>query len=96
MNPIPLSSILHIFLKVNRIFRIKLVFVFLLFASLVFSNKANAVEVVIEGASAFVCPNKSVTYTARTYQVPLSPEINSCSIAWHVYKGNEIVELRSW
>lgn len=91
MNPIPFSSIFHIFLTVNRIFRLKLVFVFLLFASLVFSYKANAVEVVIEGASAFVCPNKSVTYTAKTYQVPFGPEVNTCNFAWHVYKGNDIV-----
>ena len=91
MNPFPLSSMLHIFLTVNRFFRLKLIIVFLLFASLVFSNKANAVEVVIEGASDFVCPNNSVTYTARTFNETFGYEIYSCGIVWNVYKGNDIV-----
>lgn len=91
MDAIHFSPIFHCVLKVSYFFRLKLIFVFLLFASLVISNKANAVEVVIEGATTFVCPNNSVTYTARTYSGNFGYEIYSCDIVWHVYKGIEIV-----
>ena len=66
--------------------------VFLIFLiPLLNSESANAVNVVIEGQTSFVCPNKSVTYTARTYNSTFGYEIYSCGIAWQVYKGNDIV-----
>lgn len=86
-----ISSIRYIVLTFNRFFWVRLVFVFALFASHVFSSKANAVDVVIEGATSFVCPNNSVTYTARTYIQPFNIEIYSCNITWNVYQGNQSV-----
>lgn len=65
-----------------------LIFVF----PLINSQRANAVVVVIEGASSFVCPNNSVTYTAKTYNETFGYEINSCDIFWTVYKGIEIID----
>jgi len=56
MNAIPTSTILNILLTFNRFFRLRNLFVFMIFAMFAFSNKANAVVVVIEGASSFVCP----------------------------------------
>ena len=75
MNQINFSLILHIVLTINRFFLSKFIFVFLFFASFAFSNKANAVVVVIEGGSSFVCPKASYTYTARTYEEPFGPEV---------------------
>lgn len=91
MNPINFSLILHIVLTFNRFFLPKFIFVFLFFASFAFCNKANAVVVVIEGGSSFVCPKASYTYTARTYHETLGYEITSCDITWNVYQGNQIV-----
>lgn len=91
MSPIHPSSILHILLTVNRFFRPRTIFAFLFFASFAFSNKANAVVVVIEGGSSFVCPKGTYTYTARTYHETLGYEITSCDITWNVYQGNQIV-----
>lgn len=92
MNPINFSSILHIVLTVNRFFLSKFIFVFLFFASFAFSNKANAIEVVIEGGSSFVCPKGTYTYTARTYSENFGYEISSCDIRWNVYQGTQIVD----
>ncbi|WP_439489892.1 T9SS type A sorting domain-containing protein [Algoriphagus sp.] len=87
-----MNTILYVDFAINRFFRPATISIFLLFASFVFSNKAYAaVDVVIEGATTFVCPNKSVTYTAKTYSATFGYQIYSCSIVWHVYKGNEIV-----
>lgn len=91
MNPIHPSSILFILKTVNRFFSLKTVFVFLIFASFAFLNKANAVEVVIEGASSFVCPKGTYTYTARTYEETFGNEVSTCSLNWQVFRGNEIV-----
>ncbi|WP_086542141.1 T9SS type A sorting domain-containing protein [Algoriphagus antarcticus] len=93
MKPIPsFSSILNIVLTVNRFFRPKIIFVFLIFAAFVFSPKAYAaVDVVIEGASSFVCPKGTYTYTAKTYSGEFGYQIYSCNIFWTVYKGIEIV-----
>lgn len=66
--------------------------VFLIFLiPLLNSESANAVNVVIEGASSFVCPKTTYTYTAKTYNSTFGYEIFSCGIAWQVYKGNDIV-----
>lgn len=91
MSPIHPSLILHILLRVNRFFQPRTIFGFLFFASFAFSNKANAVVVVIEGGSSFVCPKGTYTYTARTYHETLGYEITSCDITWNVYQGNQIV-----
>lgn len=66
-------------------------FLFILLFSWLITNEAKAVEVVIEGATTFVCPNSSVTYTARTYHETLGYEITSCDITWNVYQGTQIV-----
>lgn len=60
MKPIPSPSILNVVLTLNRFFRTKTIFVFIIFASFIFSNKANAVVVVIEGGSSFVCPKAPI------------------------------------
>ncbi len=55
--------------------------VFLIFVfPLLNSQSANAIEVVISGATTFLCPNKSVTYTAKTYSESFGYEIYSCDI----------------
>lgn len=90
MYPTSFPAILHIVLTVNRFFRPKTIFVFLLFASFAFSHKANAVEVVIEGASSFVCPKGTYTYTARTYEETFGNEVGTCNISWTVYNDNDI------
>ncbi|WP_439489869.1 hypothetical protein [Algoriphagus sp.] len=92
MNAIHPSLIPHVDFAINRFFRPTIIFVFPLFGLSVFFNKAKAVDVVIEGATTFVCPNKSVTYTARTYEETFGNEVNTCSIVWNVYKGNDIVD----
>lgn len=91
MNPIPSTSILKVVLTVKSFFQSKSIFVFLIFASFALSKKANAVEIVIDGASSFVCPKGSYTYTARTYNELFGYQIYSCDIFWYVYKGIEIV-----
>jgi hypothetical protein len=91
MNTILFSPILHIALMVNRFFLQKLIFVFVLFTSFTLSNKATAVVVVIEGATTFVCPKKSVTYTARTFNETFGFEVYSCDIRWNVYQGTQII-----
>lgn len=60
MKAIPSPSILNVVLTLNRFFRTKTIFVFIIFASFIFSNKANAVVVVIEGRSSFVCPKTPI------------------------------------
>lgn len=65
-------------LPINRHFPLKVILVFLIFAMFAFSNKSNAVVVVIEGGSSFVCPKGTYTYTAKTYHETLGYEITSC------------------
>lgn len=92
MNQILFSSILNIVLIVNRSFPSRTNFIFLIFAMFAFSNKANAIEVVIEGGSSFVCPKGTYTYTARTFSENFGYEIYSCDIRWNVYQGTQIVD----
>jgi hypothetical protein len=82
MKPIPSPSILNVVLTLNRFFRTKTIFVFIIFASFIFSNKANAVVVVIEGGSSFVCPKASYTYTAKTYEETFGNQVFTCSLIW--------------
>lgn len=65
--------------------------IFVLAISALITNEANAVVVVIEGASSFVCPKATYTYTAKTYHETLGYEITSCQITWNVYQGTQIV-----
>jgi hypothetical protein len=69
-----------------------LVFLTLFFFSLLASENANAVTVVINGPTS-VCPKNGTlhTYTAQSFQWPLGFELNNCSFTWVVYKGIEIV-----
>lgn len=76
---------------VNSCKRPKILLVFLFVISSFFSHKAQAVNVIIEGTSTFVCPNKSVTYSARTFEETFGIEIFSCSLHWEVLKGSELV-----
>jgi hypothetical protein len=92
MKSVPAPSILSHLLRVNSLFRTKTTFVFLLFALYFFSAKAySSVNVVIEGASSFVCPKATYTYTAKTYSGEFGYQIYSCNLIWTVYKGVEIV-----
>lgn len=91
MKSIHSSSINFILKTVNRFLSLKTVFVFLIFASFTFLNKANAVVVVIEGTSSFVCPKATYTYTAKTYEETFGNQVYTCSLNWQVFKGNAIV-----
>ncbi|GMQ27835.1 T9SS type A sorting domain-containing protein [Algoriphagus confluentis] len=71
--------------------RPKILLVFLLAVSWFLSHQAQAVNVVIEGTSTFVCPDKSVTYTARTFEETFGIEIYSCTLHWEVFKGSALV-----
>ncbi|MFC0263297.1 T9SS type A sorting domain-containing protein [Fontibacter flavus] len=93
MNTIPPpASLIHgVVFLVNFCTRPKFVLIFILVVSSFFSHRAQAVNVVIEGTSTFVCPSKSVTYSARTFEETFGVEIFSCSIHWQVFEGNEVV-----
>lgn len=75
--------------------RPKILLVFLLAVSWFLSHQAQAVNVVIEGTSTFVCPDKSVTYTARTFEETFGIEIYSCTLHWEVFKGSALVGQES-
>lgn len=89
INP---PSINFISKTVYRLNLLKTIFVFFIFASFTFLNKANAVVVVIEGASTFVCPKGTYTYTARIYNETAGYEVYSCDIRWNVYQGTQIID----
>lgn len=89
ITPLCASMIHQIALIVNQSNLSKILLVFLFVISSFFSVNAQEVNVVIDGASTFVCPNNPVTYTARTYY--LGFQIHTCSITWVVYQNNQIV-----
>lgn len=57
---------------------------------LFFSNGAGG-KCSYRGIIHFCLPNKSVTYTARTFHETLGYEIFSCDITWYVYQGSQNV-----
>lgn len=87
----PASLIHEMAFPVNSCTRPKIVLIFIPVVSSFLSHKAQAINVVIEGTSTFVCPNKSVTYSARTFEETFGIEIFSCSLHWEVFKGSELV-----